>query len=75
MTIKNAVFWDVAPGRSCMNRSFGETYGLHLQGRKVRERGTSVKRWLQRPAHAGFSLADFITLKMKAIVPPKRRFT
>jgi hypothetical protein len=43
----NAVFWDVAPCRSCVNRRFGGTYRLHLQGRKIRERGTSVSRWLQ----------------------------
>jgi hypothetical protein len=28
---KNTVFWDVPPCRSCVNRCFGETYGLHLQ--------------------------------------------
>jgi hypothetical protein len=44
--VKNAVFWDVAPRRSCVNRRFGGTYRLHLQGRKIRERGTSVGRWL-----------------------------
>jgi hypothetical protein len=37
--MKNAVFWDVAPCRSCVNR----------------------------PAHAGSSLADFSTPKMEAI--------
>jgi hypothetical protein len=37
--MKNAVFWDVAPCRSCVNR----------------------------PAHAGSSLADFTTLNMEAI--------
>jgi hypothetical protein len=47
-------------------------------GRKIRERGTSVSRWLQLgvfdwwlslqpPAHAGSSLEDFSTLKMEAI--------
>jgi hypothetical protein len=30
---------------------------------------------LQPPAHAGSSLADFSTLKMEAILPPKRPFT
>jgi hypothetical protein len=44
--MKNAVFWDVAPCRSCVNRCFGRTYRLHLQGRKIRERGTSMSRWL-----------------------------
>jgi hypothetical protein len=47
VTIKKAVFWDVAPCRSCVNRRFGGTYRLHLQGRKIRERETSVSRWLQ----------------------------
>jgi hypothetical protein len=27
----------------------GGTYRLHLQGRKILERGTSVSRWLYRP--------------------------
>jgi hypothetical protein len=35
-------FWDLAPCRSCVNRRFGGTYRLYLQGRKIRERGTSV---------------------------------
>jgi hypothetical protein len=47
VTMKNAVFLDVGPCRSCVNRSFGGTYRLHLQGRNIRERGTSVSRWLQ----------------------------
>jgi hypothetical protein len=36
---KNAVFWDVALCRSYVNRRFGGKYRLHLQGRKIRERG------------------------------------
>jgi hypothetical protein len=44
--MKNAVLWDVAPCSSCMHRRFGGTYRLHLQGRKIRERGTSMSRWL-----------------------------
>jgi hypothetical protein len=31
--MKNAVFWDVAPCRSCVNRRFRGTYRLHLEGR------------------------------------------
>jgi hypothetical protein len=34
VTTKNAVFWDVALCRSCVNRRFGGTYRLHLQGRR-----------------------------------------
>jgi hypothetical protein len=59
VTMKNAIFWDVAPCRSCVNRLFGGTYRLHLQGRKIRGWGTSVSRWLQT--------ADFSTLKMEVI--------
>jgi hypothetical protein len=46
ITMKNAVSWDVAPCRSCVNRRLGEKCSLHLHGRKIRERGTSVSRWL-----------------------------
>jgi hypothetical protein len=31
VTMKNAVFWDVAPCRYFINRRFGGTYHLHLQ--------------------------------------------
>jgi hypothetical protein len=47
VTMKNAVFWDVAPCRSCVNQHFGRKYHLHLQGRKIRKRGTSMSRGLQ----------------------------
>jgi hypothetical protein len=66
VTMKNAVFWDVAPCRSCVTRCFGGTYRLHLQGRKIHERGTNVSS-LQPSAHAGSTLADFSTIKVEAI--------
>jgi hypothetical protein len=47
VTMKNAVFWDVAPCRSRANRRFVGTHRLHLQGRKIFKRGTSVSLWLQ----------------------------
>jgi hypothetical protein len=47
VTMKNVVFWGVALCRCCVNRRFGGTYRLHLQGRKICERGTSVSWWLQ----------------------------
>jgi NADH dehydrogenase/NADH:ubiquinone oxidoreductase subunit G len=34
VTMKNAVFWDVALCRSCVNRRFGGTYLIHLQAIK-----------------------------------------
>jgi hypothetical protein len=35
VTIKNAVFWEVTPWVSCMNRRFGRTYHLHHQDASV----------------------------------------
>jgi hypothetical protein len=68
--MKNAVFWNVALCRSCVNRRFGGTYRPHFQGRKTRERRTSVSKWQQTPAHTVSSLADIYfssTLKMEVI--------
>jgi hypothetical protein len=62
--MKNAVFWDVAPCISCVKRRFGGTYRLHLQGRKIRVRGTNVCRWLQTPSEEPEYLS---TLKMETI--------
>jgi hypothetical protein len=43
VTMKNAVFWGVVPCRcGRLNRRFGGSYRLHLQGRKIRELRTSV---------------------------------
>jgi hypothetical protein len=48
VTMKNTVFWDVAPCRYFVNRRFGETYRLHLQGirnpRAIRSSETSVNK-------------------------------
>jgi hypothetical protein len=51
VTMKNAVFWDVALCRCCVNRYFGGTYRLRLRGRKICERGTNVtcSRWFLAP--------------------------
>jgi hypothetical protein len=45
--MKNVVFWDIVSCRYCVNRRFGGTYRLYLQGRKIRKLGTSMSRWLQ----------------------------
>jgi hypothetical protein len=37
VTMKNAVFWDVAPYRYCINRRLGRKYRLHLQGRRKKK--------------------------------------
>jgi hypothetical protein len=47
VTMKNAIFWDVALCRSCVNQHFGGMYCLQLQGRKICEQGASVSRGLQ----------------------------
>jgi hypothetical protein len=39
----------VAPCRYCVNRRFGGICRLHLQGRTIRERWTSVNRWQVQP--------------------------
>jgi hypothetical protein len=59
--LKNAVFWDVAPCRSCVNRSFGGTYHLHLEVRK------NPRARNQRKQVAAATFAGFSTLKMEAI--------
>jgi hypothetical protein len=77
-SVKNAVFWNVAPCRSCVNRRFGGTYRHHVQGRKISERGTSVSRWLQTESPVVVTLVllsrIFLPLRWRLYVPPKRRF-
>jgi hypothetical protein len=58
--IKIVVFWDVALCRSCVNPRFGGTNRLHLQGTKIRERRTSVARWLQTEPLAQFFARGFL---------------
>jgi hypothetical protein len=48
MTMKNAVFWHVAPCRSYVNRRFGGMYRLHLQlgvFRLVTQSAAICSRW------------------------------
>jgi hypothetical protein len=63
---KNAVFWDVSPCRSCVNRCFEGTYRFHLQGRKIRERGTNVSSWhsSQSPPWKLLILHNYIFLRI-----------
>jgi hypothetical protein len=39
-----AIFWDIAPYSPNMNRRFGGTYRLHVQGRKLAEQESSVQQ-------------------------------
>jgi hypothetical protein len=76
--LKNAVFWNVAQCRSCVNRHFGGTYRLQLLGRKIRERGTNVSRIIARgffyPEDGGdTSLQNVGSYKIYAAPYPRRR--
>jgi hypothetical protein len=46
-SLKIVVFWDVARCITRLNRRFGGTYRLHLQGGIIRKRWTRVSSWLQ----------------------------
>jgi hypothetical protein len=67
VTMKNAIFWDVAPCRFCVNQHFGGMYRLHLQGRKINERGISMSRWQRTESVSRWFLMDFSIPKMEAI--------
>jgi hypothetical protein len=74
--IKNTVFWDVVPCRYFVNRRFGGTYRLHLQGRSnpraciltVTQSTAICPRWF---------IARRLLLPRiwRRYVPPKRRLT
>jgi hypothetical protein len=72
--LKNAVFWDVAPCRYCVNRRFRGTHRLHLQGirnpraRNQRESAATCSRWFLA---RGF----LIPWRWRRYVFPKRRLT
>jgi hypothetical protein len=71
--MKKAVFWDVAPCRNGVNRQFGGTYRLHLQGRReiirnsAREASVPPKRRLTPFLHGAASqkTAFFIVTAVK----------
>jgi hypothetical protein len=44
--MKHGIFWDITPCSQYMNRGFGGTYHLYLQGRKSAEQETSETWWL-----------------------------
>jgi hypothetical protein len=39
-----AIFWDIAPCSPYVDRRFGGTYYLHLQGQKAAKQKTSVQQ-------------------------------
>jgi hypothetical protein len=58
VTMKNAVFWDVAPCRYIVNQCSGGTYHPHLQG--IRKQVAVDYSCPQLPAHAGSLLVNFL---------------
>jgi hypothetical protein len=60
--MKNTIFWDVVPCRSCVNRRFGGMFRLCLQGiRNLQARNQCEQVAADTsPTHAGSSLADFL---------------
>jgi hypothetical protein len=67
--MKNGVFWDVAPCKYCINRRFGGTHRLNLQGRRKKEKSAS-----EEPAWAGGCSFILLPWRWRRYVPPKRRF-
>jgi hypothetical protein len=61
-TICVATLWNITSCSLYVNRRFGVTCRLHLQGRKSAEQEPACSRWL-----TGFLLGWYSTLKMKVI--------
>jgi hypothetical protein len=64
--MKNTIFWDRTPCSPVkVNRRLGETYHLHLQGRRISlRRNQRESRW---QAELVYCSAYFSTLRMEAI--------
>jgi hypothetical protein len=59
VTMKNVVFWDVTLCKYFVNRCFGWTFRLHLQGIR-NPLAMNQREQYTTPAHAASSLADFL---------------
>jgi hypothetical protein len=73
VTMKKAVFWDVAPCSSGVNRRFGGTYRLHLQGRRESIRLPLTS--LTDASRADFLILSLLSWRWRRYVPLKRRLT
>jgi hypothetical protein len=74
--LKRTIFWDMTPCSLLkVNRRFGGTYRLHLQGRRIRR--ASNQRESRRQAEQGWFLARLILRpwRWRQYVTPKRRLT
>jgi hypothetical protein len=65
VTMKNAVFWEMTPCASCMNRRFGGTYHLQFEGTKNhRARSNVSNRFLLEPHGVTTQKTVFFKIKM-----------
>jgi hypothetical protein len=67
--LKDSVFWDVGPYRYCVNRRFGGTYRLHLEGRRKYPRAKNQRGQSAVTCSRCLLAREFFssTLKMEAI--------
>jgi hypothetical protein len=76
--LKTAVFWDVTPCRYFVNRRFGGTYRLHLQGirntRAMNQREQVAVDWATC-SRCFIARVFLIPWRWRRYVPPKRRLT
>jgi hypothetical protein len=77
--MKNAVFWDITPFGSCINRRFGERIASIFRVSRIGEPETTLSATssmlrLLVTANVVSSSPVLVTLMMKAIRSPNRRF-
>jgi hypothetical protein len=75
--LKSTIFWDITPRSPLkVNRRFGGTYRLHLQGRRITEQETSVEagRFTFNGLHGGIyqKIELFITTAVRTLNPTQR---
>jgi hypothetical protein len=66
--MKNAVFWNVAPCRSCVNRCFGGTYRLNFQAGKSVQFAAICLTLVPRSR-------IILPSRRRRYISPKRRYT
>jgi hypothetical protein len=67
VVMETSIFWDITPCSPLnVNRRFGRTYRLHLQGRRISEATNQRKALLASCFMPVYCLAYSSTLKMKA---------
>jgi hypothetical protein len=75
--MKSIIFWDMTPcSPLSVSRRFGETYSLHLQGRRNKFSKKPASKLLATCLLDGFLMKLFLRpWKWRRYVPPKRRLT